>query len=363
MKNMKNFFLITISFLFVLAAKAQVLELGPDAFPVPGYSAVVSIADTSTSINPGPSGAGQFWDFTQFNPVRQSEVSYISRNEVPFTLGLGFLDATAAIQFTAIDDTLFGLSLNDAYEFFELTDSTFENIGFSFLLNEIPIALNVERNPDDLLYRFPLKLGDEYESFSRAVLDVTIIGLYYQQDIERTNVVDAEGAVQTPYGTFPTLRVVSTIDRVDSVRLDTQEVNIPLPIQKEYKWLTESERIPVVEMTSLSLRDSMDAPEVITLVRYIDSLQTTTSLAGTLEDGGLNIYPNPASEQIWVENQLLSGEKMEIDILTMDGKKIFGTSSISQLISLNLTALPAGIYTVRIKKEGGTFMGKLSVTK
>lgn len=359
---MKRLSFLLISLCISLSALCQPIEIGAESFPIPGYSATLSIADTTASLEPGSSGQGQVWDFSQLSPVRQDEVAFLGLNELPFSVGFSFGDATVARQVTA-DDTLLGFTLNDAYEFFKLTETTYENIGFTFLLNEIPIPLVVERDPDDVLYNFPMKFGDGDVSISRAVLEVTIISLYYQQDILRANFVDGEGTVLTPFGSFPSLRVVSTVDRVDSVRLDTQEVNIPLPIQREYKWISPGERLPVMEINAITLRDSVDAPEITSIVRYMDTLRLTTSLVNPLEEGGPNIYPNPASDQVWIDNQQLLGREMEIEVLTADGKKILATSSLSNLIALDLTAFPAGTYLVRVSMNGEVFNGKLSVSK
>src|SRR6185369_9997600 len=73
---------------------------------------------------------------------------------------------------------------------------------------------------------------------------------YYRKQQTRTNEVDGWGTLITPFGTFNTLRVKSTLNITDSIYLDTLGFGLTIPRQTivEYKWLAPGKKIPVLEV-------------------------------------------------------------------------------------------------------------------
>ena len=73
---------------------------------------------------------------------------------------------------------------------------------------------------------------------------------YYGQSGHRVNLVDGWGTLITPFGTFQTLRVISTIDAIDTVYNTSLSAgtNIPRPLKYEFKWLATGKKIPVLNL-------------------------------------------------------------------------------------------------------------------
>ena len=70
----------------------------------------------------------------------------------------------------------------------------------------------------------------------------------------------------------------------------------------------------------------------------------------TITNGKLRIYPNPVRDELRIENGEWRIEKVEI--LDLTGKIILN-SQLSILHSVNVSALPQGIYIVKLKTDKG----------
>lgn len=74
------------------------------------------------------------------------------------------------------------------------------------------------------------------------------------------------------------------------------------------------------------------------------------------------IFPNPASDRLNIQLDLLEQEKWQLDILSADGvpfKTITGKGTVQEAI--DLSAYPAGVYLARLISPKGSFVKKLLV--
>jgi hypothetical protein len=72
------------------------------------------------------------------------------------------------------------------------------------------------------------------------------------------------------------------------------------------------------------------------------------SLSATLKD--VMVYPNPASNEINIE--LANGLPKKAELLDYTGKLVLTASSASDVIKLNIQALPNGIYQLKVESNG-----------
>jgi hypothetical protein len=85
-----------------------------------------------------------------------------------------------------------------------------------------------------------------------------------------------------------------------------------------------------------------------------------------IEPSGLEIIPNPASGQATLRYDLEGSERVQIEVLSPDGKKVFqandaeGGPGVHERV-LDLKGLSSGVYLVRIQTGAQTLVQKLVV--
>ena len=91
----------------------------------------------------------------------------------------------------------------------------------------------------------------------------------------------------------------------------------------------------------------------------VTGIEENTSLEG------LNVYPNPASSQVYVEFNLTKNEKTTIRLNDLSGKVLskseLGGVVGNQKIALNTSDLSAGLYLVEVITNNGRTTKKLSI--
>lgn len=83
------------------------------------------------------------------------------------------------------------------------------------------------------------------------------------------------------------------------------------------------------------------------------------------ENGGLQLYPNPASDVVRLKLNMFLPDAT-IDIINMQGKVVVSkNAAINKDVAflININTLPAGNYFLRIKGNGNQFVEKLVITK
>jgi len=95
-------------------------------------------------------------------------------------------------------------------------------------------------------------------------------------------VVDGWGTISTPYAqNVPCIRVRSIIEGRDSINIPTLSLNLGFPNTRiEYKWLSKTERIPLLEISGAEVGGNF----VPAQVRYRDSYRSSQSGQGPQVD-------------------------------------------------------------------------------
>lgn len=89
---------------------------------------------------------------------------------------------------------------------------------------------------------------------------------------------------------------------------------------------------------------------------------TTATQALSLAEPQWQVFPNPASDQITLQLDLLKQEKWQLAILSADGipfKKLTGQGILKE--HLDLSAYPPGVYLARLITAKGSFVKKLLI--
>lgn len=82
-----------------------------------------------------------------------------------------------------------------------------------------------------------------------------------------------------------------------------------------------------------------------------DYIHVDVDGVGLLSSDKINVYPNPASGKISVTNP--SGIPVEVSVISLLGNRVERTESASDIITLDLSMIPKGIYLVRLTSEDG----------
>ncbi|MEM8889142.1 MAG: T9SS type A sorting domain-containing protein [Bacteroidota bacterium] len=348
---MKHFVAIILIF-STFQSQAQI-TIDNNDMPIPGYWARLSAADTVFQPDLQTVGANVSWDFTGMNAITQRQDTFGSVNNLPPLIRILFLSANV-VRIQETPDSLGGIALSEGYQFFRTTNSRFVNKGLGGTINGIPFGLS--NNPDDIIYRFPLNYQDVDSSESLAQLNIPGI-FYIERSVKRWNEVDAWGQLDTPYGSFNSLRVKTTIQESDSIAADTISFRFNVPTRREYKWLAKEERIPVMTVNTILVGGN----EIPAGIQYVDSLRNTGGSTSVDEDltSVARMYPNPASDFVNLEVLEQLGADARIEVYNQNGQKLMDQKLIVGINQLMLGNMPNGLYHVRIISRKKNYTGTL----
>ncbi|MEL6251248.1 MAG: T9SS type A sorting domain-containing protein [Bacteroidota bacterium] len=348
---MKHF--VAIILIFSAFQLHSQITIDNNDMPVPGYWAYLSVADTVFQPDLQTIGSNISWDFTGMNAITQRTDTFGSVSNIPVLIRLLFLSSNV-VRIQETPDSLGGIALSEGYQFFRTTNSRFENNGLGGTINGIPFGL--ANNPDDIIYQFPLNYQDVDSSESLAQLNIPGI-FYIERSVKRWNEVDAWGQLDTPYGSFNSLRVKTTIQESDSIAADTISFRINVPTRREYKWLAKEEKIPVMTVNTIVVGGN----EVPAGIQYVDSLRNTggTTAIDDKLNSVANLYPNPATDLVKLEVLAQLGEDARIELYNQQGQKLMDQKLVYGINHLMLGDIPNGMYHVRIISSKKSYSGSL----
>ncbi len=312
--------------------------------PNTGDTLRVSEASPLTSVDLSLTGANYTWDFSGLGWISQDVDTFVAVSSTPSLLSLYFVNLSinpnrASIAQLGTGNPLASqLPVSDVYSFFYETSAKFQQVGFGANISGTAVPLGYSNK--DVIYNFPVSFGDQDSSDSDYTLSIPGVA-YAAGSQKRVNSVDGWGSITTPYGTFNALRVVSTLTGQDSVYLDSlaNGFSTARPLIKEYKWLANGERIPVLQINTVDVF----GVETISAIRYRDSIRVPAGLeTSSVFTASPLLSPNPASnEQVFATISLDQPSVFFIDILSVDG----------HLISNEKYNLPAGSHNFAIRSS------------
>jgi hypothetical protein len=225
-------------------------------------------------------------------------------------------------------------------------------------------------SPQDAIYNFPLDYGD-MDTCDSEFGPPSIIPLpfYYGQKIHRENEVDGWGTLITPFGTFASLRIKSTLAIRDTFA-DSSGMGFafPRPLQYEFKWLTAGGKIPYLQVNAV---DAGGTPAV-TQISYRDSMRAGVIGIGidelAISPLQFSIYPNPSHNYFLLEYSLDVPAEVTMELFSLDGKRVTLLSGQKQtagrhieVVSRQKHAIASGTYFVRLKAAEREGTGKVLV--
>ena len=342
---MKKSLLLVLTFISLILLNAQVVITQND-MPSAGDTIRLSNSIDLGMINFQETGNNYTWDFSSLVPLYQSVDTFVNIDETPFVYQLVFFLSANLAQPMAEFNQFPGFEITDVFNFYKKSASDYRSVGLGFTINGIPLPNKY--NEPDILYHFPMEIGNVDSSLSSYEIDIPALG-YSGGWTKRVNHADGWGTLITPYGSFQTLRLKSEVTQFDSLYVDSLGFGFPVYRNyAEYKWLGNGFGLPLCTITVEGL---------LPTISYIDSVRTM--FVGVEEKDlatELNIYPNPATDKLHINIDLPTQTDLEIRLLNAMGtlvsvleKKPAVSGHYSHSFSIGEMALKPGLYFISIR--------------
>ena len=372
MNNLKSGLIILLTMLFGSTNIFAQITIDQNDLPSPGDTIRVSNAVLDPSLDYATSGPNSIWDFSNIQWSTQEVDSFVNVNSTGIVYSVVFVDISFnpnranVAELGLIAPPVPLVTITDAIGFYYKTSSIYEQAGYGADLNGVPTAVPFDNR--DVFYNLPLNYGDIDSSDSNYSASIPGIG-FYAHEQKRVNEVDGWGIVTTPYGTFDAIRVKSTITGRDSVFVSSTGLGFAFdtPIATEYKWLSSSMKIPVLQFnTTIPV-----ANEIINRIAFIDSVHDplTSSIPEFSKSVVVDIFPNPANYHAHMNVVSDVNIKAEISILTYTGKVVSTAMPIdirkgTNYISLDgmISELSPGFYITILRSSKGVVTRKLIIS-
>lgn len=325
--------------------------------PVAGDTARMSLASvaalaTNTSLTSyTATGANFTWNFDSLKATGQVMRTFVPAIQTPyFFFGTGFGEKVA--DSISIPIPSIPITLKDIYNFYKKTSGSFyvDGMGISIFGIGFP---NFYSDKDEL-YTFPLNYTDrDSTTFKFSTLTNSLIPFAYKKHGHRITEADGWGTINTPYGSFQCLRVVTTQYSIDTIKANIPVGTFTLPINfgfpnyvRSYQWLTLTEHVPILEISGNFMFNNF----VPSQVRYRDNLRYFAGVNEMEKQLALAIYPNPATTQL---NLIIPAKgKYVVEIMDVNGRllssqKFDNESSINQN-TIDISGLAQGLFAGKI---------------
>jgi hypothetical protein len=229
--------------LFTCQTTAQI-TIGPEDMPSPGDTIRVSV----TSVVPEGfqrTAMDTSWNFQMLEALSQRVDTFVSATSTPAGYQLIFVllgGANLASPRNSIPIPM--LPFTNGYSFYKNNETSFSDLGVAYTFQGFPISLRFDQ--PDKVYQFPLQPNHTWNSTS--MLELPVPGMFfYRTEVNRANLADGYGQLTTPYGTFETIRIKSTVEMHDTIWVDSIQTGFSFDrVFTEYKWLGKDQGIPLL---------------------------------------------------------------------------------------------------------------------
>jgi len=300
---------------------------------------------TTTDIglaNPAATGEAIVWDYGFLEAELYDADTFLTVEETPLTYQFFFNNqllypdhrADYAVSEEALSTDV--IDVQDPFSYYKTTTAQHSRVGAGANINGLPASI---RNlPVDVLYEFPLEIGDSYDGFTTQELDLPMIGYYYSEQT-RTTTVEGYGTLLLPGGeSFEVLKLQVITQSTDSLYNAIAEVGFEieqLPVTR-YQWLSQEHGRPVLEITET-------AQGVLAQYFAMDPALGVNELR--LPE--VTVFPNPSMDRVNVSGEGLA--LLDVRLLDVLGRPCHIEVQKSEgNLSVDLSALLDGYYTLEL---------------
>lgn len=320
----------------------------------------VSIGDTiveyyirfpKVNINIGEAGENKIWDFSNLSTTQKDTIQFVDPQKTPFNED--FPDSNIA---------LYSNNMYEAWIFMNNSKSELKTIGSGVFINNKKRIEN--RNVTTIRYPFNYLDTSTNKKEEETILFKTkkgIDSIKRKRVFKHNTTVDAWGDIILPTGTFVSLRLKHEVNVVDYfyqkrknewylLNNSTGSSNIL------YQWWTDDKETkhPVAQVV---MDESHKKPIIIKFIPAIPF----SEIMGKKNDHQLIVYPNPATNKIFID--LKKESNSYITIYSVNGKIIRNIKTQSHKTEIDINELPVGIFFVINRNEKGIVLGKSKFIK
>jgi hypothetical protein len=274
--------------------------------------------------NPGSGGVNQTWNFS-------SLTSSSTQTDI-------IVDATTTTNASSFPNASFATytASNSFYNYFSATSSALSIEGYVY---GPPSNLIIPYSDPQIVLTYPFSMGSTFiDNYS---------GTYTSgpNTIIRTGVdtvtADGYGTLILPNGTFTNALRVLVIDNY----ADTTSLGAPYALftMTTYNWYIPGTHYQVMSLSTLT---SNGGPPLAQFGTYLDANSIGTSV-NDLSDADVNLYPNPASEKLFVQSK---GNIKSLKCIDFSGQTV---ELKNENNSIDISGLSNGIYFLDIIMENG----------
>ena len=344
----KSFLLLLFSIFSLIHIDAQITINSDDIIAI-GF-----VADQTTDTLPEPSilegGVGNIdWDFTALKDQVNAQFLFFHPDSTPYTASF-----PAANLASEIEPGLFAYMIQDNEKIEVIGIEGFQDFAGFDLLGKVVVT------PGQSLIRFPATFGDQYQEIVVQQGQVpgadvgfpTIDSVRLTSTVTRSVEIDAYGIMETPVGSYNTIRLTET-ETSESVveNLNNGQwvpfFNLSPDTLINYNWWTIENDLafPVVQ---LEFDPANGTREVVWLKELISSVQDFEIHA--------NLYPNPATDYFQIEfEEVFNGS---VELYNINGALAIQQKVVHQPnINLDVSSLQPGMFILLLRDVSNKTIG------
>ena len=301
----------------------------PGNTPQIGDQVYLQYVDHS-GLNPGSAGAGVSWDFGTLTNEDLLMVEVVDPTTTPYSGD--FPGADMAFSTGGV-----------AFSYNQADNSGMYLLGFGADTGEV-VILNVFTDIETMItypFTYNSSFTDDYNG------GFTSMGVEIRQSGNVTTTGDAYGTITLPTGTFNNvLRTKTERLQVDSMFLGTKFLQATVTNDILYNWYTSSGTTPLFSLQTNESGTPISA-------YYGDE---ATGLDNDLSITNMQVYPNPATDNIMVSFYNNSDAEVNISLVNQLGQSVLSLNNLHAESGMNqeqvdLSGIPAGIYYVQISNQ------------
>lgn len=229
---------------------------------------------------------------------------------------------------------------------------------YGFIFNDGTSDFVISYNVDPLKsFSFPMSVGDSYSDYIEGeAIDIPTSGSNTALSGNATVTVDGAGTLKLGGSTYTDIIRVKTIENLSGTVPFFGTVTLVRESYYYYSFSTSN--MPVLIVGNI---DVDGAGYVIHQegVWSKDALGMAGVESTQLNEMNLNVYPNPASNEVNISTENAD----QLSIYNSVGQVVFTNNSLikNEIIKVDISNYPQGIYFVQIQKEGELKTKKLVI--
>lgn len=333
---------VAIFALFPIFSNAQITIQADQIKPLGLYAIQARDTMLDASVVPGGNGL-QTWDFTALKDQDKDTLHFYLPSETPYDTLFPQANLAATID-------------SAGYIYFEKNADHLTTLGSYGTLstNGITLTTALKYNPGRTIIRFPMELNGTYPETIKSIIQVpgSAVGQPFFDSIravstlQRIVEIDAYGLITSPVGTFNSLRSKEVKTELDSVFLlvgtvwSGSQFSAPTS-DTTYNWWTNENGfgLPVV---SIQIDGDGD-----TRASWLYDFISNTAGTQLLMD--INLFPNPASDQLTLD--VPHDFQGKVELYNMNGSLFLTRLVTSGQETIDISSLNQGSYVLVLKDQ------------